>query len=361
MNTGCTDRSPVSSSASPLFTPQGSPHLEERELENGEQIGLGGDGGSSDASRRSENLRPSKASPDAKGRPRDAECPCCIASRQAPPIPGLFYDDAFLTADEMHCVMEDVAEQRYFDMARGRDQAVLFGARAGTSRSSKGLPAWTSRLLSLLEARTRAHGLLDDEAYRLVFFQESIDDTAKPATRQCILNLYAPGQGIKAHVDIPHRFLDGIMLLSFGSGISMDFVRRAGPAPQSSDKDTALQRAPTEHSLYLAPGSLCILTGEARWEWTHGIATRDHDWVTSVRSNDAGDDDDNDPPNLIMRGQRLSITMRWLKIQQEQPSDDNSKTQQYMDEAPIAELLECDFSQAELRSEAGCPWRRPAR
>jgi hypothetical protein len=89
--------------------------------------------------------------------------------------------------------------------------------------------------------------------------------------RQLILNLYAPGTGISAHIDLPTRFSDGILALSLGSGCAMNFVRGS-----------------EQHALWLPPNSALVLSGEARWEWSHGIAARAGDWVCDA----SGEDDD---------------------------------------------------------------------
>jgi alkylated DNA repair dioxygenase AlkB len=47
----------------------------------------------------------------------------------------------------------------------------------------------------------------------------------------------------------------------------------------------------------LAPGSLCAMTGPARYRWRHGIA---------ARKSDPG------PSGRIPRGRRVSITFRTL-------------------------------------------------
>ena len=107
-----------------------------------------------------------------------------------------------------------------------------------------------------------------------------------------------PGQGIADHIDIPHRFLDGIMILSFGSGISMNFA----PTDKQKDGDDK------PFSLYLQPGSICILTGKSRWEWTHGISAQTYDLVHDKQT---------DQVHKVERSARFSITIRWLKIQPE--------------------------------------------
>lgn len=113
----------------------------------------------------------------------------------------------------------------------------------------------------------------------------------QPRARQIILNRYMPGEGISPHVDLVNRFDDGIIGVSLGSGCVMDFEQTN---PGSENK---------HHALYLPPGGILILTGEARYEWTHGIARRTEDRIYSHVQRQG---------EVLKRGLRLSITFRWL-------------------------------------------------
>jgi len=50
--------------------------------------------------------------------------------------------------------------------------------------------------------------------------------------------------------------------------------------------------------VYLPPRSVYVLTGEARWEWAHGIAARTRDRVDG---------------RVVLRDTRVSVTFRWMK------------------------------------------------
>jgi alkylated DNA repair dioxygenase AlkB len=95
---------------------------------------------------------------------------------------------------------------------------------------------------------------------------------------QVIVNEYQPGQGIAAHVDSP-AFGPVVASLSLGSGCLMGFEGPGGEAL----------------SIWLEPGSLLVLSGEARSSWRHGIAQRRSDLVDGVRR---------------PRGRRVSLTFR---------------------------------------------------
>lgn len=120
--------------------------------------------------------------------------------------------------------------------------------------------------------------------------QDLLNDATKP--RQAILNLYRPGQGITPHVDLESRYADGILGVSLLTSTVMDF-RPASSSPSS---------APV-HSVRLLPRDVYVLSGPARFEWSHGIADRDEDMVA----------DECGEPMVLRRGVRMSITLRRMK------------------------------------------------
>lgn len=77
---------------------------------------------------------------------------------------------------------------------------------------------------------------------------------------QMIINEYQPGQGIAAHIDNTSAFADGIVSVSLGSDVVMDFVN-----------------ADDKKELRLPRRSALSLHGPARYEWRHGIAQRKTD------------------------------------------------------------------------------------
>ncbi|MDE0482794.1 MAG: alpha-ketoglutarate-dependent dioxygenase AlkB [Candidatus Poribacteria bacterium] len=103
---------------------------------------------------------------------------------------------------------------------------------------------------------------------------------------QVIINEYEPGQGIAGHIDCEPCFRDTIASLSLGSGCVMDFT----------NKDDKTQKIPA----WLAPRSLVVLSGEARYKWLHGIAGRKSDpWEGEKHE----------------RGRRVSLTFRKVIIE----------------------------------------------
>ena len=97
---------------------------------------------------------------------------------------------------------------------------------------------------------------------------------------QSTINEYIPGQGIAPHVDCLPCFGDTIASLSIGSGCEMTFRRPSTGA---------------RVDLYLEANSLLIMQGEARYDWTHGIAPRKSDLVNGART---------------AREKRMSLTFR---------------------------------------------------
>lgn len=79
---------------------------------------------------------------------------------------------------------------------------------------------------------------------------------------QLIINEYEPGQGIANHVDCEPCFGDTIISISLGSSCIMDFINL---------------RTKQKVEVMLESGSIVVLSGEARHNWTHGIAQRKTD------------------------------------------------------------------------------------
>ncbi|CAM9176823.1 unnamed protein product [Ascophyllum nodosum] len=100
---------------------------------------------------------------------------------------------------------------------------------------------------------------------------------------QMTLNEYKPGQGISPHVDTHSAFEDGLASLSLGSGCVMDMRHPDGSRVKN---------------VYLPRRSLLVMEGAARYEWSHGIASRKTDMVDGV---------------LKKRSTRVSLTFRRVR------------------------------------------------
>ena len=212
------------------------------------------------------------------------------AQRIPPPIPGLF----FLATLTIPPSLEDTlleSTSKYFSPGTSTspriNQAMLFGRH---TPEGSGLPPFLDELIPILSSLLKPH--LPNQINSLLFPR---DDTTGPCTsRQAILNYYDPGEGITPHVDLLRRFGDGIFGISLGSGTVMVF--------QHAEKKK-------RYDLYLPRGSIIILTGEARYEWTHGIEGREVDYVEDRKPFNQGGPT---TYSWIVRTTRTSITVRWL-------------------------------------------------
>jgi alkylated DNA repair dioxygenase AlkB len=101
---------------------------------------------------------------------------------------------------------------------------------------------------------------------------------------QVIINEYLPGQGIGRHVDCVKCFGDTVASISLLSTVPMDFEQLG-----SSEMD----------SLLLSPGSLLILSGDARYNWMHSISARKADVIEGEE---------------ILRSRRISLTFRTMSL-----------------------------------------------
>ncbi|KAJ2334098.1 hypothetical protein GGI00_002008 [Coemansia sp. RSA 2681] len=87
---------------------------------------------------------------------------------------------------------------------------------------------------------------------------------------QAIVNLYECGDGIGDHVDLM-RFEDGIVGFSFGGSAVMR-MRRVRDMKAAARYARELETEdPSEIAVMLGAGDVYALSGEARYQWTHGI------------------------------------------------------------------------------------------
>lgn len=93
-----------------------------------------------------------------------------------------------------------------------------------------------------------------------------------PAPDQVIVNEYRPGQGIAPHVD-RDCFGPTVATLSLGDAWPMEFSPANRYRPRSPRNSTASEKI----ELVLDVGSILVLRGAARSNWTHGIASRHAD------------------------------------------------------------------------------------
>jgi len=93
-------------------------------------------------------------------------------------------------------------------------------------------------------------------------------EAARSVFDQLIVNEYLPGQGIAAHIDCEPCFDDRIAIISLGWRYEMEFQH---------------VKSRSTVTLMLAQGSLLVLSGPVRYEWTHRIRPRLKDHGVSRR------------------------------------------------------------------------------
>lgn len=188
-------------------------------------------------------------------------------STPAVSVPGLRYLADWITPATGEAVLRDIDAAPWSTQLKRRVQhyghRYDYGRRSVAADQRAGvtpLPAWARQLSD----RLVAEGLLDRDA------------------EQVIVNEYQPGQGISAHVDCVPCFGPVVAAISLGSNCVMDFTQ-----PEDDSK----------MAVPLAPGSLLVMTGPARYVWRHAIAARRSDPGIAGR---------------VPRARRVSVTFRTL-------------------------------------------------
>uniref|UniRef100_A0AAG5DN45 Fe2OG dioxygenase domain-containing protein n=1 Tax=Anopheles atroparvus TaxID=41427 RepID=A0AAG5DN45_ANOAO len=105
---------------------------------------------------------------------------------------------------------------------------------------------------------------------------------------QLTVNQYEPGQGIPPHVDTHSAFEDPILSLSLGGDIFMEFKH------PSSGRQCCVD---------LPARSLLVMSGESRYDWTHGITPRKMDTIPAGHEG----------LTVRRRTRRVSLTFRKLR------------------------------------------------
>ncbi|SEH02046.1 2OG-Fe(II) oxygenase superfamily protein [Nonomuraea solani] len=181
-------------------------------------------------------------------------------------VPGLHYVSDWLASDSCATLLSAIDDAPWSAQLRRRVQhyghRYDYGRRSVTRDAQVSpappIPNWAGQYA----ARLVSEGLMEAEA------------------DQVIINEYQPGQGISAHVDCVPCFGPVVAAISLGSACVMDFTH-------PSDG--------TKVEVPLAPGSLCVMTGPARYTWRHSIAARKSDPAAVGR---------------VPRGRRVSVTFR---------------------------------------------------
>lgn len=249
-------------------------------------------------------------------------------------IPGLYFDPSRMIYEELaECLWSSCLDTFFKD---GDVNQVMLFERAGCDTEDSGMQIHVEGLssgnsenefdyreakiptflitllstLSILLAPTLPSSIHD------LLFPTSESLAKRGQARQIILNHYRPGEGISPHVDLLKRYGDGIIGVSLHSGCVMNFAKihsgadtdtNSGNSTQFGKRCTRQMSSSREdHNkayIYLPARSVIVLSGEARYEWSHGIDKFRSDLVESV---------DGASVDCIPRVERISITYRWL-------------------------------------------------
>ena len=161
--------------------------------------------------------------------------------------------------------------------------------------SSNLLPGYLINIVDHLKAALRSR--LPKATWTTTFDQR--------LARQVIVNLYPPGAGIAPHFDLVNRYADGVVGVSLFGSTTMTFCRTSSPRTgerYAVERETDSSDS-ERYDVPLPPRSVYVLTGAARYDYTHGIEGREVDLV--LRGNGRVES--------VVRGSRMSVTFRWMK------------------------------------------------
>jgi alkylated DNA repair dioxygenase AlkB len=196
--------------------------------------------------------------------------------------------------DESNAAEEEAASEG--GSQRRRNQAMRFGR--------KHLPTWALELAdAIAHLAARPTDNCDDNT-DTIFPPEVLarGDTKRRVFDQMIVNNYVPGDGLTPHIDL-HAFADGVAVVSLQSAVVMDMY------PPVVCGGGGGMEYETSYPVWLDPGDVLFLSGDARWRWRHGIAKRRHDpprgWSPIANSSSGA--------AWVTRGFRTSVTLRAMR------------------------------------------------
>jgi alkylated DNA repair dioxygenase AlkB len=185
---------------------------------------------------------PQEAKEASKAESNNPNTPIDLAKYAFPQVEGLYIIPNYLSSEETSNLLRKIDDQTWNSESARRVQQYGYKYISQNEKVEiKDAPAPPEFLKKLQE------NLLAQK-----IFPEMPD--------QIIINEYEPGQGILPHIDNPEYFGPVVASLSLGSEVPMDF---------SKNGRTVTVAFPV--------GSLIILTGPARNEWSHSIPSRKTD------------------------------------------------------------------------------------
>ncbi|XP_038905579.1 uncharacterized protein LOC120091559 [Benincasa hispida] len=211
---------------------------------------------------------------------------------QVKEIKGLWLCKIFLSPQQQSSLLSAIRNEGWF-MEASQNQAMRFG----------NLPTWAVELSDFVYEAVLSSNHMTDTLTVDRYNGDKIDCPLpshilwrEPLFDQMIANVYQPGEGICAHVDLM-RFEDGIAIVSLESPCVMHFTRVDETSCDPSIKGE-VDLSATKVPVYLNPGSLVILWGEARYLWKHEINRKPGFQIWEGQE--------------LTQGRRTSITLRKL-------------------------------------------------
>ncbi|CAG8980899.1 hypothetical protein HYALB_00012943 [Hymenoscyphus albidus] len=263
------------------------------------------------------------------------------------PPPGLAIIPSFLSTQQYDQLEEHV--RKAFDpslLQRGTkggrtplDYGIRFDVRTcGVAENEEPIPTWMHDLLQQIHTLTSDEkilvgnqpGISTTNAYcgssvmntedlpPLTVLRHATDRNQKllPSNfkpNQVTIQHYPPGVGIPPHIDTHSCLGTHILSFSLSSTVNMQFQRANDdtkrkmfqprrcladnpPSTNKKKSDEHPRKAKQILEILLESNSLCIMAGEARYAWTHGIRRRSTDITPEG--------------NVVPRQDRYSVTLR---------------------------------------------------
>eukprot|EP01122_Echinamoeba_exundans_P013497 TRINITY_DN5902_c0_g2_i1.p1 TRINITY_DN5902_c0_g2~~TRINITY_DN5902_c0_g2_i1.p1 ORF type:complete len:1226 (+),score=223.02 TRINITY_DN5902_c0_g2_i1:308-3679(+) len=188
-------------------------------------------------------------------------------------VPGLRYFKNWISPEEEATLLKEINTYPWSSALQRRTQQYGYIYDYGAVKSA-----------DVSESRLSMGPMMPPSLQRLAdrLFRDKLSPVKAD---QCIVNEYLPGQGINPHIDHAASFQDCVVSISLGSDVVMDFRN----LKSDEEKHLLLQRR-----------SAIILTGDSRYHWQHGIASREVDQINGQE---------------IRRAKRVSITFRKVSQQ----------------------------------------------
>lgn len=152
-------------------------------------------------------------------------------------IPGLFYLPTFLPKADQKKLLKFLKDTNWVD-GPGKRKVAHYGYNYPYSRELK------------LEPTDPIPGLFKDLIIKKF---KNVPILSNYTPDQAIVNRYLSGEGIGKHTDHKKLFGDKIVCITVGSGADMVFRNYGGESVKIKTE----------------PGSCYIMSGDARWKWTH--------------------------------------------------------------------------------------------